>query len=110
MPRGVEYRLSLADAQEAHKAHVAGWSLRAISRMRYREWGYASPNSALEAMRGVFRLLELPTRDRVEAVVDFSTVHGNSARAFRDPAHPEHARHLAHRRHVRAQAREKAAS
>lgn len=102
MPRGVDFKIPLQAAREAHAAHVAGWSLRAIARMRYREWGYASEKSAVEGLRGVFRALDLPVRDRITATVEASTVHGNSRRAFRDPAHPEHERHLAQRRHRRA--------
>ena len=101
MPRGVDFKIPLADARQAHVDHMAGWSLRAIARMRWRQWGYASDRSALEGLRGVFRALELPVRDRIEATVDASLVHGNGRRALRDPAHPEHGRHLEQRRHNR---------
>lgn len=105
MPRGVDFKIPLADALQAHTEHMAGWSLRAIARMRWEAWGYSSPHSALEGLRGVFRALELPVRDRVTATVEASTVHGNSRRAFAKADHPEHARHLAQRRHCRALAR-----
>lgn len=106
MPRGVEFKIPLADARQAHAEHLAGWSLRAIARLRWQKWGYASANSALEGLRGVFRALDLPVRSRVQATVEASTRHGNSRRAFADPDHPEHDRHLAQRRHRRAIHRE----
>lgn len=101
MPRGVEFKISLADAHQAHREHMAGWSLRAIARLRWEQWGYASEKSALEGLRGVFRALDLPIRDRIEATVEVSTIHGNSRRAFAKPGHPGHERHLAQRRHLR---------
>lgn len=101
MPRGVEFRVPLKAVMDAHRAHQAGWSLRALARMHYQEWGYASPGSALEGLRAAMRALELPVRDRIAATVEASTVHGNSGRAAREPSHPDHARHLAQRRHNR---------
>lgn len=108
MPRGVEIRVPLKAALDAHRAHQAGWSMRALARMHYAEWGYASPSSALEGLRGAWRVLELQARDRIEATVEASTVHGNSSRAARDPEHPGHAAFLAQRRHLRARKREAA--
>lgn len=110
MPRGVESKIPLRDTLEAHRAHQAGWSLRALARLHHEQWGYKTPASALEGLRAVFRTLDLPVRDRIEATVDASTRHGNLARAFKDPAHPEHARHLAQRRHNRRLKRELAHS
>lgn len=101
MPRGVDYRIPLAAVRQAAADHQAGWSLRALARMRYAEWGYASPGSALEGLRNAMRELELPIRGRVEATVDASTIHGNARRAMRRPEHPEHARNLEHRRLLR---------
>jgi hypothetical protein len=101
MPRGVDYRIPLAAVRQASADHNAGWSLRALARMRYREWGYASPGSALEGLRHAMRALDLPVRGRIEATVDASTIHGNARRAIRAPDHPEHARNLAHRQHLR---------
>ncbi len=106
MPRGVDYRIPLAELLAAAEDHRRGWSLRAISRMRYRRWGYASPGSALEGLRKALRTIEAPVRDRVEATVDASLVHGHARRAMRMPEHPEHARALAHRAYLRAQKRE----
>jgi hypothetical protein len=108
VPRGQDFKISLKEARAAHEAHMAGWSLRALGRMHYREWGYASPGSAASALTYVFRALDLPTRDRITATVEASTVHGNNRRGMGDPAHPEHDRFLAHRRHVRRRKREQA--
>lgn len=105
MPRGVESKIPLRAALEAHAAHQAGWSLRALARLHWRDWGYAGPGACLEGLRAVFRTLDLPVRDRIDATVEASTVHGHSRRAFVNPQHPEHERHLAQRRHRRALAR-----
>lgn len=102
---GCDYRISLRAVRQAHSEHLAGWSLRALARMRWEEWGYASPASALEGLRMAMRALDLPIRDRVAATVDASTVHGHSTRASRDTSHPDHQAHLARRRHLRAQKR-----
>jgi hypothetical protein len=101
MPRGVDYRIPLADVRQAHQDHQAGWSLRALARMRYRRWGYASPKSALEGLRNAMKTLELPVRDRIDAVVDASLIHGKASRAAHRPDHPDHAAYLAHRRATR---------
>jgi hypothetical protein len=100
-PRGVEYRIPLRDVLWAADRHARGWSLRAIARLHWRRWGYASPKSALEALRGAMRELDLPVRDRVEATVLASTMHGHSRRDARLPGHPDHAEFLAHRRATR---------
>lgn len=105
MPRGVEFKIPMQAALDAHREHMAGWSLRALARMRWEEWGYASPESALEGLHGVFRALDLPIRSRRDAILAFNTVHGNSTRAARDPGHPDHERFLEHRRRRRANAR-----
>lgn len=101
MPRGVDYRIPLRDALAAARQHQAGWSLRAIARLHWRTWGYASPKSALEGLRSAFRTLDVPVRDRVEATVLASTMHGRSRRAAKAPGHPDHAAFLAHRRATR---------
>jgi hypothetical protein len=67
MPRGAEYRISLAELLQASREHQAGWSLRALARMRYREWGYASPGSALEGLRHALRTIDAPVRARALA-------------------------------------------
>jgi hypothetical protein len=41
MPRGLEFKIPLQDAFEAHRAHPAGWSIRALARLHWRQWGYA---------------------------------------------------------------------
>ena len=102
MPRGVDYKIPLKDLLDCAREHEAGWSLRAISRMRWREWGYASDKSALEGLRKALRSIDAPVRDRIEATVEASLIHGNSRRAFASPDHPEHARQVAQRRHRRS--------
>jgi len=99
---GVDFKISVTEARRAHAEHLAGWSLRAIARRHHQHWGYASPGSALEGLRGALRTLGLPVRGRIEQTVRESLVHGNSRRAARIPGHPDHARHLAHRRALRA--------
>jgi hypothetical protein len=103
-PRGVDYKIPLADLLAAVEHHRYGWSLRAIARLKYREWGYASPATALEGLRSAFRVIDAPVRDRIEATVLASTLHGNSRRAARLPGHPDHEAFLAHRRQVRRKA------
>lgn len=105
MPRGTDYRIPLPDLLQAAREHQAGWSLRAISRLRWQQWGYASDKSALEGLRHALRLIDQPVRDRVEATRDASTVHGNASRAAHEAGHPDHGRYLAHRRHRRAEKR-----
>lgn len=101
MPRGVDYKFSIAELRQAAAEHEAGWSLRAICRLRWESWGYASVGSALEALRRALRAIDAPVRDRIDATVDASLVHGNARRAMRLPGHPEHARALEHRRRLR---------
>lgn len=105
MPRGVDYKIPLADLLQAAEQHQRGWSLRSICRMKWRQWGYASEKSALEALRRALRTIDAPVRDRIEATVSASVMHGNSSRAARLPGHPDHDRFLAHRRAVRAKGR-----
>ena len=101
MPRGVDYKIPLAELLQAAEDHKRGWSLRAISRLRWKSWGYASPGSALEGLRHALRTIDAPVRDRVTAVVEASTIHGKARRAMREPGHPKHAVTLAHRAHMR---------
>jgi hypothetical protein len=100
-PRGVDYRIPLADLLQAAEQHERGWSLRAIARLHWRRWGYSSAGSALEALRGALRTIDAPVRDRVQATQLASVMHGNSTRAARQPGHPDHERFLAHRRATR---------
>lgn len=105
MPRGVEFKVPLRDVQEAHRAHLAGWSIRALARLHWRQWGYASSASAAMGLSAAMRALGLPVRDRVEATRLARTVHGELTRAAADPEHPDHALHLERRRWNRAQKR-----
>lgn len=105
MPRGVDFKVPLRDVQEAHRAHLAGWSIRALARLHWRQWGYASPASAAMGLSAAMRALDLPVRDRVEATRLARTVHGELTRDAADPGHPDHALHLERRRWNRAQKR-----
>lgn len=105
MPRGVDYKIPLADLLQAAALHARGWSLRAICRMKWSQWGYASQGSALEGLRHALRTIDASVRDRVEATITASVMHGNVSRAARLPGHPDHDRFLAHRRTVRAKGR-----
>lgn len=107
MPRGVDYKIPLADLLEAAAHHRRGWSLRSIARMKWRQWGYASDKSALEGLRHALRAIDAPVRDRIDATVRASVMHGNSSRAARVPGHPDHERHLEHRRTARANRKER---
>lgn len=93
MPRGVDFRIPLSEVRQAHAEHLAGWSLRALARMRYEQWGYASPNSALEGLRRAMHTLELPVRDRIEATIAASEVHGKARRADKAAGTREHRAH-----------------
>lgn len=106
MPRGVDFKVPLRDVQEAHRAHLAGWSIRALARLHWRQWGYASAASAAMGLSAAMRALGLPVRDRVEATRLARTVHGELTRdATRDPSHPDHQQALERRRWNRAQKR-----
>jgi hypothetical protein len=101
-PRGLDYRIPLADLLQAAEQHERGWSLRSIARLHWRRWGYASAGSALEGLRSALRAIDAPVRDRIDATRLASVMHGNSTRAAREPGHPDHARFLEHRRATRA--------
>jgi len=101
MPRGTDYRIPLAAVLDAARRHQQGWSLRSIARLHWRQWGYASPKSALMGLSGAMRELDLPVRDRIEQAILSSTLHGNATRAARHPGHPDHQAFLAHRRATR---------
>jgi hypothetical protein len=91
---------------DAHRAHTAGWSLRAIARVRWREWGYASPDSAYEGLRHAMRALDLTVRSQSEATVEANLRHGHMRTANWAIDSPQHGDLLAHRRHLRAMRRD----
>jgi hypothetical protein len=109
MPRGVDYRVPLRDVLWAADQHARGWSLRSIARLHWRRWGYSSPKSALGGLSHAMRALDLPVRDRIEATILASEMHGHASRDARLPGHPDHAAFLAHRRAVRRRKREASA-
>lgn len=102
MPRGVDYRIPLRDLLAAAERHQRGESLRSIARLNWRQWGYASAKSALEGLRAALRTIDAPVRDRIDATILASTMHGKSRRAARLPGHRDHQEFLEHRRAVRA--------
>ena len=60
MPRGVDYKIPLADLLQAPEQHQRGWSLRSICRLKWSQWGYASVGSALEGLRRALRTIDAP--------------------------------------------------
>lgn len=98
MPRGVGYKIPLAELLEAAEHHRRGWSLRSIARLKWRQWGYASAASAPRASGRPSARSTRPVRDRIDATVQASVMHGNGRRAARVPGHPDHERWLEHRR------------
>ena len=101
MPSGPDFLVPLQAVREAHQAHLAGWSLRALGRLHWREWGYSSPESAALGLSAAMRALDLPVRSATEAARLAHTIHGNLARELHSPEHPEHRRYLDHVRWAR---------
>jgi hypothetical protein len=104
MASGPDFLVPLAAVHDAHRAHLAGWSIRALARLHWREWGYASSTSAALGLAAAMRALDLPVRNSADASRLAHTIHGNLSRALIDPAHPDHRRYLAHRRWLRRDA------
>lgn len=98
MASGPDYLVPLSAVRDAHREHLAGWSIRALARLRWREWGYASPTSAALGLASAMRALDLPVRNSREAARVAHTIHGNLSRELIDPTHPEHRRYLDHKR------------
>ena len=94
MPRGVDYKIPLADLLAAAADHEAGISLRAIARSRWRQWGYKSDKSALEGFavdrRGLDRRLDPVAHRRVDR-----------PERVAQSGNPGHAIYCAHRAHIR---------
>jgi hypothetical protein len=73
-------RLTPEQVTAAHTLHVGGMSLRELGRQLYERLGYASAKSCTMALSQAFRRAGLTRRDRIEATVAASTVHGRGAR------------------------------
>jgi hypothetical protein len=92
--RGVPARLSDEQLRAAHRLHIAaGLSVRELGRRGWQAWGYATPKSAATALSKGWRRLGLFARDRIEATVKASTVHGHATRAAKARYTPEYAEH-----------------
>ncbi len=93
---GCDYFISVPDLFAARDEYEAGWSARSIAHRRWREWGYGSPWAAERGLRRALRSIGVEVRDRAAANELRVTLHGDTRREFRDPAHPEHHRYLAY--------------
>jgi hypothetical protein len=100
---GPDYKIPLPDLLAAAKQHADGWSLRALARMNWKRWGYASDKAALEGLRKALRQIDAPVRDRIAATVLASTFHGYSTRTAIRPGSSLHAQYLSHLRWQRQQ-------
>lgn len=83
--RGRQPAAKMTDQQvrDAHTAYMDGKSLRALARDLWETYGYASPGSCVNALSAFFIRDGLPTRDRIEATIAASTVHGLAGRDAR---------------------------
>lgn len=106
---GPDFLIPLAAVRQAAADHQAGWSLRALARLRYREWGYKTPDSAQQGLRCAMHTLDLPVRDQRAATADATTVHGLASGGAHEPSHPDHQQFLAYRRQLRRVVRERTA-
>lgn len=97
-PRG---KLTTPQVLAAHREHLAGWSIRRLAILRYREWGYKTPDSAARGLRQALLALDLPIRSQREATRAATTVHGHCANYAYVPGAPDHHLFLKHRRRQR---------
>jgi hypothetical protein len=72
-------KLSEQSVRALHVAHQNGRSIRELGQMIYVKAGYSSAHSAANAICDAFKRLDLPARDRLEAVALVSTIHGRAA-------------------------------
>lgn len=80
-------KLTVAQIRAAHKLYTAGMSLRDLADAGWQRWGYASRHSAASGLYDAFTRAGYPLRDRIEATVAKSLVHGKSRRLARDRDH-----------------------
>jgi len=57
-----------------------GLSLRALGKLLYERFGYASPASCANSLHDLFQGEGFKLRDRIDATVTASTTHGRGAR------------------------------
>lgn len=69
----------------AHQAHVDGESLNSIGKRLLAETRYESLYGVVGALSGEYRRRGWFVRDRIEACVAASTIHGRARRKNRDP-------------------------
>lgn len=67
-PAGVYGKLTDDHLRALHVAHMQGTSMRELGRRVYERMGYASAKSATGAMQKGWQRLNLPTRDRLDAI------------------------------------------
>lgn len=73
-------KITDAQLQALHVAHVNGASMNSLAGQIYEKLGYASQKSCLGAICKGFKRLGLPARDRIEATRKASTKHGLAPR------------------------------
>jgi hypothetical protein len=84
--RGVPSRINDRQARVLHAAHLERRaSVRELARNVHEQLGYRSPGSCVEGIRAAWARLGLDARDRVDATVLASTVHGRARRSGKDP-------------------------
>jgi hypothetical protein len=95
--------ISATALREAAVEHEAGWSLKSIARRKYREWGYASIESASVSLGRTFVKAGIPVRSNLDAKRLHNTTHGTWR--YRSPSHPKHELFLKTRRTAYAERR-----
>lgn len=78
---GIDPYLTYAQVRACHRLYEQGQSLRAIARQILPRTRYVSVGSCANALQTQFARLGLPRRDRIEASVAVTRIHGRS----RDP-------------------------
>jgi hypothetical protein len=74
-------KLTERQLRAVYRLHIdGGHSLRAIARAGWEQWGYASPNAALNSLSDRLRSIGLKPRNRIEATIKASTTHGRGSR------------------------------
>lgn len=86
-PRGVYGYLTDDQVRAVHRLYEQGLSLRKCAARIHPRTRYASVISCANALGEHFARLGLPRRDRIEATVAASTVHGLASRGRVDPGH-----------------------
>lgn len=86
-PRGVYGYLTDDQVRAVHRLYAQGLSLRQCADRILDRTRYSSRMSCANALGEHFARLGLPRRERIEATVAASTVHGLAPRGGVDPAH-----------------------